>query len=107
MNKAAISMKNGMFTLSMVYKKRCKKETSPFLSNFCWCHCSIYDVIASLLLNKASKIRLVVSYKAFLINHTERTALYYKPAAAAQLQSQLVIKLHAVWFIRNAFIRND
>ena len=46
----------------MVYKKRCKKETSPFLSNFCWCHCSIYDVIASLLLNKASKFRLVVSY---------------------------------------------
>ena len=55
----------------MVYKKRCKKETSPFLSNFCWCHCSIYDVIASLLLNKASKIELVVSYKPFLIKHTE------------------------------------
>ena len=50
-------------TLSMVYKKRCKIETSPFLSIFCWCYCSIYDVIASLLLNKASKIRLVVSYK--------------------------------------------
>ena len=50
-------------TLSMVYKKRRKIETSPFLSIFCWCYCSIYDVIASLLLNKALKIRLVVSYK--------------------------------------------
>ena len=50
-------------TLSMVYKKRCKIETSPFLSIFCWCYCSVYDVIASLLLNKASKVRLVVPYK--------------------------------------------
>ena len=58
-------------TLSMFYKKRRKIETSPFLSIFCWCYCSIYDVIASLLLNKPSKIELVVSYKAFLINHTE------------------------------------
>ena len=58
-------------TLSMFYKKRRKIETSPFLNIFCWCYCSIYDVIASLLLNKASKIELVVSYKAFLINHTE------------------------------------
>ena len=58
-------------TLLIAYKKRSKNETSPFLSNFRWCHCSIYDFTVSLLLNKASKIELVVSCKAFLINHTE------------------------------------
>ena len=47
----------------LVYKERRENQNSPFLSNFRCCHCNIYDVIASLLLNKASKIELVVPYK--------------------------------------------
>ena len=69
-------------TLRIVYKKRSKNLISPFLSIFCRCHCYINDVIASSLLNKASKIELVVSCKAFLINHTESSAAH-KAAAAS------------------------
>ena len=44
-------------TLSIVvYKGHVKNETSPSLSRICRRHCFIYDVIASLLLNKAPKI---------------------------------------------------
>ena len=40
----------------------------------CSCHCSIYDVVASLLLNKASKIDLDVSYTIFYVNVVRKNA---------------------------------
>ena len=41
---------------NIFYKGHVKNETSLSLSKIRHCHCCIYDVIASLLLNKASKI---------------------------------------------------
>ena len=52
-------------TLSMVYKGHVKNETSPSLSKIWSRHCCIYDVIASLLLNKAPKKMTSVPYKGF------------------------------------------
>ena len=45
-------------TLIILYKKQRKTETSPFLNHFCETYCSICDVIASLLQNKASNVDL-------------------------------------------------
>ena len=94
-------------TLSMVYKKRCKKETSPFLSNFCWCHCSIYDVIASLLLNKASKIELVVSYKGVSYKPAYLyTQFFYKNITVAEIPNYLLnIVLRERSFCFHVFIK--
>ena len=50
-------------TRSLFYKGQRENETSPSLSKICLCHCCIYDVIASLLLNKAPKIETSVPYK--------------------------------------------
>ena len=50
-------------TRSLFYKGQRANETSPSLSKICLCHCCIYDVIASLLLNKAQKIETSVPYK--------------------------------------------
>ena len=50
-------------TRSLFYKGQRKNVTSPSLSKIRCCHCCIYDVIASLLLNKAPKMETSVSYK--------------------------------------------
>ena len=52
-----------LYTRSLFYKGQRENETSPSLSKICLCHCCIYDVIASLLLNKAPKIETSVPYK--------------------------------------------
>ena len=50
-------------TRNIFYKGQRENETSPSLSKIRCCHCCIYDVIASLLLNKAPKIETSVPYK--------------------------------------------
>ena len=50
-------------TRNVFYKGQRENETSPSLSKIRCCHCCIYDVIASLLLNKAPKIETSVPYK--------------------------------------------
>ena len=52
-----------IYTRSLFYKGQRENVTSPSLSKIRCCHCCIYDVIASLLLNKAPKMETSVPYK--------------------------------------------
>ena len=49
---------------------------SNLTHSLCWCHCSIYDVIASLLLNKAAKMETSVPYKGVSYKTRKKTMLF-------------------------------